>query len=244
MNRQLNKIIEIFKNKGFTTTDNFSGYEGTKSFIYFLCDKGHSCKTKAKYILYDNVGCKTCQYDNRRSILNIDLKETEYKICNSCGEKKNKSSFGKLKINDDGLRNTCKLCRRKNTISECESKKEKRKKSSYKYCKERPFGALLSRCKSNHNKKGMINFDITEEYLNKLYDNQLGKCYWSGIDMCKDSIGLGKLNTVSVDRLDCKLGYVKENIVLCCKFINLGRGNVEQDEFSKFIKNFITYLSK
>ena len=232
---QLNKLREIFELKGFKSTDEFESYKNTNSTIYFTCDKGHFCETKARYVLYGNSGCKTCQYEIKKSILNIDLKETEFKICNSCHEKKSRTKFGKLNSSVDGLRNTCKLCRRKKTSSESLEIKKERSAKSLKYFKNKPFRVMLSRCKSNHNKKGMIDFDLTEEFLSELYEKQKGKCFWSGIDLSIDNVGLSKLNSLSVDRIDSSIGYTKNNIVLCCKFYNLGKGNTDKDYFINFL---------
>lgn len=51
------------------------------------------------------------------------------------------------------------------------------------------------------------------------------------------NVGLNKLDTISVDRLDGNIGYIKENVVLSSKFFNLGRNDVNKDEFSIFIKD-------
>jgi hypothetical protein len=87
---QLKRLVEILELRGFVKNE-FDDYKNTMSLITFICDKGHVCKTKARYLLYGNVGCKTCQYDKKKSILNIELKNTTYKICNSCNEKKVKA---------------------------------------------------------------------------------------------------------------------------------------------------------
>jgi hypothetical protein len=229
------KLIEIFNKRGFISTNDFEDLINTNSQVSFLCDKGHLCETKARYIIYGNIGCKTCQYDKKRNIIDIDLIDTELKKCNLCSDVKNKSCYGKLSKNIDGLRNTCKLCRRKqNTLDD--NGKIKRKESSLKYCKEKPFSALLSRCKSNHNKKGMLDFDITEDFLKYLYDKQNGKCFWSDIELPIDNFGLGELNAISVDRLDSDNGYKQGNVVLSCKFYNLGKGNMNTTDFVKFLK--------
>ena len=157
MIKQLILLKEIFEEKNFTSPDDFISYKNTRSIIEFICDKGHLCKTEARYFLYQNVGCKKCQYEKRRNILNSEVKDREKKICNCCNEIKNISFFGRNKSNIDGIRNTCKLCRRK-LESKCD--KSKRKINSLNFCKNRPFRVLLSRSKFNHNKKGFIEKSI------------------------------------------------------------------------------------
>jgi hypothetical protein len=132
------------------------------------------------------------------------------------------------------------MCRRKQYSFEYndENIKKRREDKSLKYCKENPFRVLLSRCKSNHNKKGMTGFNITEEFLSVLYIKQEGKCFWSGIPLPLDNIGLGELNSISVDRLNPSKGYLIDNVILSCKFYNLGRGNMNVEDFTRFlIKN-------
>ena len=135
------------------------------------------------------------------------------------------------------MRQTCKLCRRKKHLSKCDDITfiKSREEKSLKYFKEKPFRVLLSRCKGNHNKKGMIEFNINEEFLRDLYYRQNGKCYWSNIDLPLDNVGLGELNAISIDRLDCTIGYVQDNVVISSKFYNLGRGNMNVDDFRNFL---------
>lgn len=234
-NIQKNKLYEIFILRGFKSVDNFKDYKDTRSYISYYCDKGHICNTQARNILYGNSGCKTCQYNNRRTLINVDLKDTDFKVCNICGEKKNRSLYGVIKKNEDGLRSTCKLCRRKKTILDSLDIKIKRNEKSLKYFREKPFRVLLSRCKSNHRKKGMIGFNLTEDFLHNLYIKQNGKCYWSDINMPLDNIGLGELNSISIDRLDSSKGYLQDNVVLSCKFYNLGRGMSSSEYFINFL---------
>ena len=81
----------------------------------------------------------------------------------------------------------------------------------------------------------MIEFNINEEFLRDLYYRQNGKCYWSNIDLPLDNVGLGELNAISIDRLDCTIGYVQDNVVISSKFYNLGRGNMNVDDFRNFL---------
>ena len=71
-NKQIEKLIDILNSKCFIK-NNYDDYENTQSIISFICDNGHNCSTRAKNLLYDNVGCKTCQYEKKKSILNIEL---------------------------------------------------------------------------------------------------------------------------------------------------------------------------
>lgn len=231
-NKQTDEIKKRLKEKNYICNYDFDMYKNTKSIITFSCDKGHLCETKAKYIIYDNCGCRFCAYEKKEKVLRIDVKDIENKICSKCGELKNNSYFGKLKTNIDGLRHICKLCRRKENLG----KLNKRSINSINYCIRHPFRFLSQRCFSNHRKKAFLEkFDVTEDYLIEIYNKQNGKCFWSNNQMSIENVSTSKLDTISVDRIDCNKGYIKDNIVLCFKFFNLGRGNMNYIEFSKFL---------
>ena len=71
-----------------------------------------------------------------------------------------------------------------------------------------------------------LELDFDKEYLIELYNKQNGKCYYSNEFMHlgnHESVkNLYNINfhNISVDRIDSSLGYIKENVVLCCWGIN------------------------
>ena len=58
------------------------------------------------------------------------------------------------------------------------------------------------------------------KYLNKLYEEQKGKCFYSGVEMKLTSETHADPFLISVDRISSPLGYVEGNIVLCCLGMN------------------------
>lgn len=44
-----------------------------------------------------------------------------------------------------------------------------------------------------------------------------------------------------IDRIDSKKGYVKNNVVACCKFCNTSKNTMTQKEFRQFIKRVYEY---
>lgn len=65
--------------------------------------------------------------------------------------------------------------------------------------------------------------DIDYLYLLDLYNKQNGKCYYTNMEM---KIEGGKaFDTLSFDRIDSKLGYIKDNVVLCLLSINYFKSN-------------------
>lgn len=80
--------------------------------------------------------------------------------------------------------------------------------------------------------------EITWQDLKHQFEKQKGKCYWLGIKMNPQEIFIPHNPiSISVDRLHNELGYTVDNIVICCRFINLGRRNCPIQKFKKIINN-------
>lgn len=105
-------------------------------------------------------------------------------------------------------------------------------------------GAAGMRTHTNPKKSGRIRIGnqstkryeitITENDLHELWENQNGLCHWLGIKMSLEDLFVTRSPFApSVDRLDNTKGYHKDNIVLCTRFANLGRGAYSPDDFSK-----------
>ena len=77
---------------------------------------------------------------------------------------------------------------------------------------------------------------ISGEDLKDIFDEQEGKCYWSNLPLNEDYNFIKHHPfAMSVDRLDNKLGYTKENIVLTRRIFNLGRMSFGHDEFKEVV---------
>lgn len=85
----------------------------------------------------------------------------------------------------------------------------------------------------DRSKKKKIEFNISEDFLYKLWENQNGLCYYSNIEL---SLKVKDLHSVSIDRKNSKIGYVEDNVVLCSSIINSMKNNLEIEEFKKIIE--------
>lgn len=70
---------------------------------------------------------------------------------------------------------------------------------------------------------------ITELTIQLLWEQQAGRCYWTGVEL---STKRKSPWVVSLDRLDNDEGYHPGNVVLCCWLANRARGNLSVEEFS------------
>lgn len=176
------------------------------------------------------------------------------KICTLCKKEKQLSDFY-LKRNIVAT-SRCKDCIKKERAKYVLRNLDKTRKLSseyyYKYrrnnlkseYRDRCFktgldGFLATVCKSCLARKGG---NIDRFYLKQIWDDQNGLCAISGIPMTYIS-GLGKVPTnVSIDRIDCKKPYIKDNVRLTCVSVNIMRGILTDEQLlemcNKIIKNY------
>lgn len=116
------------------------------------------------------------------------------------------------------------------------AKKLKQSKiNSKKLVEEYPLKALLSSIKSGAKNRN-LDFEITYEFIQKLWVNQNGLCYYTNVPM-KLIARQKNPYQVSIDRIDSSLGYTKENAVLCCQSINYMKNDYSLEDFNLFINS-------
>lgn len=206
----------------------------------------------------------TCKHnDNRRNFnINIDdyispkyilqLYEECNGNCSSCNRKV-KCNFGNKSVDQfsidridnskshikDNIRITCLFCNRARNMSSLEewnlyiksltgSKNcEKKGDINNRWIKE-----TLSRCKSSK-VANTIGFNLTEEWVKEQF-NKNKYSYYSGIEMYPSKIPFYPFQP-SIERIDNSKGYTMDNCVLCCLAENLGRNDMDHDDFKEWL---------
>ena len=85
--------------------------------------------------------------------------------------------------------------------------------------------------RKHRGRKPDLTFNITVQYLEKLFNDQNRKCALSGISLEPDlSLSMQKQN-LSIDRIDSNIGYEVGNIQWVDKRINMMKGSLSNDEF-------------
>ena len=73
--------------------------------------------------------------------------------------------------------------------------------------------------------------EIDEEFIKNAWDYQKGKCYISGIEMTHKTYSGRIATNLSFDQIKSGDGYTKNNVGLCCEFINLSKMQMSIDDF-------------
>jgi len=147
------------------------------------------------------------------------------KVCSTCKVEKLLIDFTSNKFMPTGYMTYCK---------DCNNKRNKRYRGDNtnltRACK-RVFGYLSRRCRV----KSMV-VDIDYQYIEHLYNLQGGLCAYT-----KDKLELGSNsnNTLSIDRIDSSLGYIKSNIVLTTWKVNNCKQDLSLQEFKELCKKVI-----
>lgn len=91
-------------------------------------------------------------------------------------------------------------------------------------------------------KKQKIPFNIDGAYLLDIYNKQNGKCFYTDRIMNTD-FGIGaSSDSISVDRVIPAQGYVKGNVVLCCRKINSVKNDLSLEEIKSYMPNWFQRL--
>lgn len=103
--------------------------------------------------------------------------------------------------------------------------------------KARPFRWFVT-AKRYQCKSGGIPLDLTEDYLERLWNAQAGKCFWIEMEIAHD-LPKNHPRKATLDRLDPALGYVVGNVVWASSFANRGRVDYSADEFKLFLEQLL-----
>lgn len=95
--------------------------------------------------------------------------------------------------------------------------------------------ALLFQAKHSSKIRNHSDLDIDEKWIEEKLIEQNNKCYWLGIDLITTKVK-NHPQKISLDRLNCNIGYTKQNTVLSSIFANLGRKSTSEELMIDFIK--------
>jgi hypothetical protein len=159
------------------------------------------------------------------------------KKCFKCKELKLVEEFSKNRSNFDGYQKCCKECfSNYDSVKKGYNKKNNILKTDLKIYLRNKTSELQRKCKRKN-----LEFNLTKEWLYELYEKQNGKCYFTDIEI-KHNLGCHQYDSISVERLDPNLGYIKSNVVLSSFAVNSFKGMMTENEFKIFLEKIIPKL--
>lgn len=147
--------------------------------------------------------------------------------------------FSKNRSTFDGYQKVCKNCfSNYSSVKAGYRKKSDKIKTDLTLYLRNKIANIKSRCKLKN-----IEFSLSEDYINKLYIQQGGLCYFTKIQMVHNQ-GRHQYNSISIERLDPNLGYVDNNVKLCLFSLNSFKGMMNENEFKEFLRIIIPKLKE
>lgn len=184
--------------------------------------------------------CRKCSIKNKIENKNKD----KFKVCKKCNISYPKTKENFL-FNKKGFAYSyCRKCKTQ-WLSERRIPSSRKKLSDSELYEKRClrekikqinqwYKILYATAKSNSLKKNR-DFDISEEFILELFEKQNGLCFWYGVPLIPSN-ETKHPQKPSLDRLNCNVGYIKENVVLSCMAANIGRSTCDAKVFEDFCK--------
>ena len=151
------------------------------------------------------------------------------KTCFCCKTNKPHSLFFKHNQTVDGYHSWCK---------ECCTVGNKRSRVKQNSTIEGRAKIFLQNAKKSAIKRQQL-FEITVSDVVNCWNAQKNICAYSGRLMTLDA---GQLNTVSIERIDSKIGYTGKNTILVCQAINRMKSDFEFDAFYDLCRDVAQFL--
>jgi hypothetical protein len=111
---------------------------------------------------------------------------------------------------------------------------------SYSVPNEKSLKKILSKC-AGRAKELSLNFDLTVDFVLALYESQNGKCALTGLefDYARDINFVRRPFAPSIDRIDNKKGYTKDNVRFVCVAVNIAVNEFGDAIFDKICRAYI-----
>ena len=151
------------------------------------------------------------------------------KVCFRCKQEKSYEFFFKHHQTSDGFHSWCKSC-----CTEGNNKSRAKQNSTI----EGRAKIFLQNARKSAAKRNQ-EFLLSVEDIVNFWKQQDEICAYSGRKMTLDA---GKLETVSIERIDSSIGYTKDNTILVCQAINRMKSDFKYDDFYELCKDVATFL--
>lgn len=151
------------------------------------------------------------------------------KVCFKCKQTKTYGLFFKHNQTTDGYHSWCKECCNEG------NKKSREKVNSTIEGRAKIFLQNAKKSAAKRNQE----FALTIEDVVSFWKQQNEICAYSGRQM---TLKAGKLNTVSIERIDSSIGYTPANTVLVCQAINRMKSDFCYNDFFELCKDVTNFI--
>lgn len=180
--------------------------------------------------------CKIC----RKTAMDVKRAENEaknqmidrsgVKECGTCHSKKLKTEFAIRRSSLDGLASVCTDCNRD-------------KSRQFYHSESGQLTHRVTAAKSRAEASG-YGFDIDKQFIGELLVEQEGRCAVSGVLLDTSDTGTAKVrgrHTPSIDRIDSKKGYTRDNVRLVTQAVNIAKGVWEDKDLVEFSVDWLKH---
>jgi tellurite resistance-related uncharacterized protein len=151
------------------------------------------------------------------------------KTCFCCKTEKPYILFFKHNQTNDGYHSWCKECCTKGNI---------RSRTKQNSTIEGRAKVFLQNAKKSAVKRQQV-FALTVKDIVNCWTDQKSICAYSGREM---TLVAGKLNTVSIERINSFEGYTVENTILVCQAINRMKSDFDFEDFYDLCRDVANFL--
>jgi hypothetical protein len=172
---------------------------------------------------------------------NRELRKGGEKLCSVCGKVLPLIEFGKKSSKCKSCYNAWYSNDRKNNPQRYEDMKKRY------IAKNEVFSYMVSRISDFRSRARELNvpFGLTSKYLEELWNEQSGRCYYDGTPLkIYQHLGRPTNDSASLDRLIPSEGYVQGNVVWCSYWVNTAKGELTEAEFRDAMFKILNYSNK
>lgn len=161
----------------------------------------------------------------------IDTNNGKLYYCSACKKYLPKDDFCICRIRTyrDCLSDRCRSCAKRNSLK---VRKNLAGDRALDYMLKNKLGRAKCRAKQSD-----LPFNLTVEDLYNLWNEQNGKCAISNIPMTYELCKGNVMTNISVDQINPKAGYTKDNVQLVCWAVNRMKGEMSMDELLYFVNS-------
>jgi len=142
------------------------------------------------------------------------------------------------------ITNMCHIVREKKGCYKCYGKKTRGSNSVHWKGGKYVTGYFISKVKQKLERPSKtIEYDLSVEFIDSLYESQNKKCPLSGLPISFESVSTRTKEecSASLDRIDSSKGYTEDNVQLVHKIINIMKQDLSQVDFIKMCIDVANY---